>query len=135
MYKYKHLKAYNKRKDIPDNLLVLSKIDAIDWVRDEMKPVACFLSQSGKTFNLLYDQQDIKKIKAKHPNRYETWESVPEDLKSKTRLKREHKMDVKKEGLKPVADVRMYTPRGVKYVPLYRVPKKNKDQTPTIKTR
>jgi len=41
---------------------------------------------------------EIKKIKAKYPNRYETWESVPEDFKSMTKLKREYKFDVKKDG-------------------------------------
>jgi len=54
----------------------------------------------------LYDHGEIKKIKAKYPNRYETWECVHDDLKSKTKLKREYKFDVRKAGLKPVGDVR-----------------------------
>lgn len=117
------LPLYQKRKDIPEHLLIFSKLDAVDWILGEMRPVACYLSSSGKTFNDLYDVNDIEKIRKTKPNRYESWENVPEDLKSKTKLKREHKIDVEKEGLKPVADVRMYTPYGIEYVPLYQVPK------------
>lgn len=118
------LPLYRKRKDIPEHLLVFSKLDAVDWILREMRSVACYLSSSGKTFNHLYDMNDIEKIRKTKPNRYESWTNVPENLKSKTKLKREHKVDVEKEGMKPVGDVRMYTPYGIEYIPLYQVPKK-----------
>jgi hypothetical protein len=119
----KNKPAYRAKKDIPENLKTLNKINAPDWVLDKMTTVAYFLSKTGKTFYRLYDVNEIKKIKAEYPNRYESWEDVPTNLKSKTRIKKEHKTDVEKKGLKPVADVRMRTPYEVKYIPLYDVNK------------
>lgn len=122
-YKDANLPIYRKRKDIPDHLVVFSKLKALNWILDKMTPAAGFLSTSGKTINELYDVNDIEKIRETRPNRYESWENVPHNLKSKTRLKQEYKVNVEKEGLQPIADVQIRTPNGIEYIPLYRIPK------------
>jgi len=125
-YEKKGLTSYQKRKDIPPNLAPLSRLKKNEiyplWVFDDLSPVAFFLSGTGKTISLLYDGGDLKRIKASKPNRYESWNAVPVNLVSKTKLKREYRVNINKQNLKPVADVRMDTRNGIEYVPLYEIP-------------
>lgn len=110
---------FKHKKDIPNNLKKINQIDEPKWVLDEMTAAAYFLSESGKTFFRLYNISEIKKIKSRHLPRYESWGAVPSYLKSRTRIKKEHKFDVLKHGLSPSAEARMVTPYEVKYIPLY----------------
>ncbi len=121
LWRYENLPVFRERKNIPKNLVVFSKLDTVKWVLETIIPVAYYLSKSGKSFSLLYNPSDISKIRKTKPNRYESFQDVPKYLKSKTRLKKEDRVDVDKEGIKSVAEYRLNGYSGVEYIPLYEV--------------
>ena len=107
-------------KDIPKNLVPYSELRGPEWIMDSIKPVA-YLLETEESFRLLFDRNDIDRMRKTKPNRYESFDDVPKNLYSKTRMKKEHGIDVDKEGLKVVADYLYYLPNaGYRYVPLYR---------------
>ena len=115
------LPVYRRRRDIPAHLKTRHALKRVTptWILNELTPTALLVSSAGKTLSRLYSVTEIQTVRERHPHRYDDWAAVPDGLASKTELRRRG-IDVARLGLRSVADVCHHSPRGIRFVPLYR---------------
>ncbi len=99
------IKRYRKRTDIPAHLKPISHFKGQpQWVKDELTPSAYYLSESGRSYSLLYEEKQIGTVYEKFPLR-KPYDKPGYELLTKTQLR---KRGYKKQEIARMKPVREY---------------------------
>jgi DNA polymerase III epsilon subunit-like protein len=118
---YPDLPCYRCQNKIPNSLKPFSYFkNFMPWVREELNPVAYYLSESGRSIRLLFNESQPQQIMDRYLPRYYGKQGRPNNVMPKTDLLKKGVSKKQIKALKPVAE--QYNSYEGDWIPLYHLP-------------